>query len=83
MNYTAVIYDEQGNPIVSVALTSLTTERRALAPLRLPDRWGASPTFAMPEDPERVSLEGYVTRRLSGNWLPPEEEPERQITIPP
>lgn len=82
MNCTAVIYDEAGAPIISVAITNLTAERRSLSPLRLPDRWGVSSTFAMPEDPERIQLSGYILRRLAGNWSPPSVEPERQITVP-
>lgn len=82
MNYTAIIYDEAGAPIVRLAVTSLSTQRRSLAPLRLPDRWGVSSTFSTPEDPEHIDMSGYILARLAGNWSPPSVEPERQITVP-
>lgn len=82
MKYTAIIFDENGTPMVQIGVTNLSTNRIGFTPLRLPSKWTESPRLGEDGEMEELSITGPIIKRLEGNWSVPEQPVERLITVP-
>ena len=84
MSHYAVVYAEDGTPIGRVAITRMTVDRNDIIPVHLPAWHSDAPVFLRPREPDRLTLEGYVTARYTDaiqNIGQPEPE-QRVINVP-
>lgn len=81
MQYFATITNENNEPLLRVALRSISCEQRCLAPIRVPAHWETKETLHLSrDDVESIEMKGEIVDRLAGDRPVPEDL--RAIYVP-